>query len=108
MSYTECDGGDNIHLTSWRSDLRKGVSTELSKGAGVDLQTLTYIISTYRTFTAGAREDRETVPKPAARTAVAWSKPMMNRTPMGMELIAGLPMSSTRKKNQSVALSAVG
>lgn len=28
----------------------------------------------------------------------------MNRTPRGMEVIAGFPMSRTRKKNQSVML----
>lgn len=55
-------------------------------------------------LTAGARADRAMVPKPAARTAVACSRPMMNRTPRGMEEIAGVPMSSTKKKNQSVAL----
>ena len=55
-------------------------------------------------LTAGARAESVTVANPAARTATAWSNPSMNRTPMGIESIAGFPMSNTRKKNQSVPL----
>lgn len=88
-----------------------------------DLQMLTYIIKTNRTLrcgyevpwgnttqndathlTAGARADKVTVAKPAERTAVACSRPMMHRVPMDMSLIAGFPRSSTTKKNQSVRL----
>ena len=61
------------------------------------------ICKTY--LTAGARLARETAAKPAARTAAACSKPMINLIPSGIESTAGLPMSNTRKKNQSVPLS---
>lgn len=89
-------------------------------------QTLIYIMMTYNTLfqiqyqrhspilvntgrggtylTAGASADKVTVPNPAARTAVACSNPSMKRTPRGMVSMAWLPMSRTRKKNQSVAL----
>lgn len=55
-------------------------------------------------FTAGARAESETVPNPAALTAIACKSPMMNLTPSGIESIAGFPMSRTIKKNQSVKL----
>lgn len=55
-------------------------------------------------FTAGARAASATVPNPAARTAVACKKPMMTRTPTGISAMAGLPISKTKKKNQSVTL----
>lgn len=55
-------------------------------------------------FTEGESVDSVTVPKPAARTATAWSSPSMNRMPRGRESMAGLPRSSTRKQNQSVQL----
>lgn len=90
-----------------------------------DPQTLMYIMMTYKTLfqmqyqhtpilkntekggtylTAGASADKVTVPNPAARTAVACNNPSMKRTPRGMVSMAWLPMSRTRKKNQSVAL----
>ena len=59
-------------------------------------------------LTAGARAESATVPKPAARTAVACSSPRSTRTPVGMLEIEGLPISRMRKKNQSVALEIPG
>ena len=58
-------------------------------------------------MTAGARAEIETAPKPAALTAIAWSKPMRNLIPTGIASIAGVPMSKTIKKNQSVKLDVV-
>ena len=55
-------------------------------------------------LTAGARAERLTIAKPAARTAVAWKSPSMTRTPAGINPITGLPKSRIRKKNQSVVL----
>ena len=55
-------------------------------------------------LTAGARAERLTIAKPAARTAVACNSPSMIRTPTGIESMAGLPISRRRKKIQSVAL----
>jgi hypothetical protein len=86
-----------------------------------DLQTLIYIIITYRTLhieisresgdksctthlTAGAKAERLTIEKPAARTAVACSSPSMIRTPTGIDSMVWLPISRRRKKNQSVPL----
>jgi hypothetical protein len=66
--------------------------------------TLTYIMITYRTLTAGVNADSDTVPNPAARTAVACSKPRAKRVPSGTDAMASLPISRTRKKNQSVTL----
>ena len=59
---------------------------------------------TYNTLTAGAKADKETVANPAARTAHACRRPMITRMPAGMLVTAGLPMSRTKKKNQSVTL----
>ena len=55
-------------------------------------------------MTAGARAERFTIAKPAARTAVAWNSPSMTRTPVGINPITGFPRSRIRKKNQSVVL----
>lgn len=55
-------------------------------------------------LTAGARAERFTIAKPAARTAVAWKSPSMTRTPAGIDPMTGLPRSRIRKENQSVAL----
>ena len=55
--------------------------------------------------TAGANVESGIVPNPAARTAFACKNPMAKRTPSGMASKVGLPMSNTKKKNQSVKLS---
>ena len=55
-------------------------------------------------FTAGAKADSATVLNPAARTAVACKKPKRTRIPVGISWTAGLPRSSTKKKNQSVTV----
>ena len=55
-------------------------------------------------LTAGARAERLTIAKPAARTAVACNIPSMIRTPTGIDAMASLPISRRRKKNQSVML----
>lgn len=54
--------------------------------------------STY--LTAGATVAGEATEKPALRTAVACKSPTATRTPTGMDVIAGFPRSSIRKKNQ--------
>jgi hypothetical protein len=85
-----------------------------------DLQTLIYIMITYKTLridqqggvviscvthlTAGAKAERLTIAKPAARTAVACNNPSMTRTPTGIDSMVLLPISRRRKKNQSVVL----
>ncbi len=55
-------------------------------------------------LTAGARAERFTIAKPAARTAVAWNSPSITRMPTGIVLMIGFPRSRIRKKNQSVVL----
>jgi hypothetical protein len=55
-------------------------------------------------WTAGASAERLTIAKPAARTAEAWNNPSMTRTPTGMDSMAWLPRSRTRKQTQSVVL----
>ena len=55
-------------------------------------------------LTAGARAERGTEPKPAALTAVACKRPSRTLTPTGIASIACVPISRTRKKNQSVKL----
>lgn len=55
-------------------------------------------------LTAGARAERLTIPKPAARTAVAWKRPSITRTPAGIAPMTGLPRSRIRKESQSVVL----
>lgn len=67
-------------------------------------QTLTYIMMTYRTFTAGASSEIVTVANPAALTANACSNPIATLVPSLIDSIAGVPMSSTRKNSQSVEL----
>lgn len=62
----------------------------------------------YTHLTAGAKALREMVANPAARTAKACKRPIMNRVPSGTCSISGLPMSKTRKKNQSVPLKETG
>ena len=54
--------------------------------------------------TAGASTDKETVPNPAALTAVACNKPIMKRVPIEMFESALFPISRMMKKNQSVPL----
>ena len=67
-------------------------------------QTLMYIIMTNRTFTAGEIAARGTITKPAARTATACIKPSKTRAFSGIWSITGIPISKTRKKNQSMKL----
>ena len=55
-------------------------------------------------MTAGAKADKATEPNPAALTAAACKKPSRNLVPKAMFSRAGLPISRTRKKNQSVPL----
>ena len=55
-------------------------------------------------LTAGARAERGTEPKPAALTAVACKRPSRTLTPTGIASIACVPISRTKKKNQSVKL----
>jgi len=55
-------------------------------------------------LTAGAKDAKGTIAKPAARTAAACMKPDRNLIPSGIASIVGVPMSKTMKKNQSVAL----
>jgi hypothetical protein len=62
------------------------------------------VISCATHLTAGARAERFTIAKPAARTAVACNSPSMTRTPTGIDSMAVLPISRRRKKNQSVVL----
>jgi hypothetical protein len=56
-------------------------------------------------LTAGAITERVMVTNPADLTAVACNNPIAILVPAGTFLISGFPISSTRKKNQSVQLS---
>lgn len=55
-------------------------------------------------LTAGARFERFTIPKPAARTAALWSNPSKIRRPTGIDSISTFPMSRTRNETQSVSV----
>lgn len=55
-------------------------------------------------LTPGARAASGTAAKPAALTAVAWMSPSKTLRFRGISSITGVPMSKTRKKNQSVRL----
>ena len=74
------------------------------KGKFRDLQMLMYIITTYNTFTAGARAAKFTIPNPAPLTAIPCMRPSKIRVPTGIDSMAGLPMSRTKKQTQSIHL----
>jgi len=60
-----------------------------------------YIMIAKRNWRAGATWPRLTIAKPAVRTARAWNKPSIARTPGDKASRTGFPISSSQKQIQS-------